>query len=830
MPSTAIKLVALREGEALAQYTLVPGEYLVGRDPACPVHVDSPEVSRKHAKLIVGKSLEIEDVGGRYGTFIDNQKITGRQIIRPGQTLHVGATEISLSEISFNEEVIAPSHPDADTRYKTIEVIAQGGMSQVALAHDHHLQRKVALKILTPEMANSPGLCKRFTQEALVLGRLEHPHIIPIHDLGTDSQGRNFYTMKYVRGTNLKEVLDDLRKGRTNIIRKFPLTELLSIYQKICDAMAFAHSQGIIHRDLKPANIMLGEYGEVLVTDWGLAKIIGEPEPDPDTVPPVAAPATIESKPATRYGTIMGTPNFMAPEQADGRLEDIDIRTDVFALGAILYNILTLRPPVAGANEKEVLEKIRTGKIEPPANFNDPKIQKEPGHTVLLHLPDRRVPEALSAVAMQALSRKPSGRYACIEDLQKDIAAYQDGFATQAEHAGKFRQMRLTFRRHRTLATAVAIIAFLLIGFSVHSFFTKRELKETLARERNAAPAYYQAAQGLVAEKKFNAALQHINHAVELAPDSPEFQQLKGNIHQSLLQLPKARDAFAKVVQLDASRQVAAENLQLSTRILTKVVPGNPVPIQHLEQLRQRMTQQGRAAEVEAMALRITQAGHKAMPAATAFVRPYGANRLTQDSRGLLKVNLADTNVRDLTPIAGMPIVYLNLWHTPTSTITPLAGMPLEELYVAYTNVGDLQPLSGMPLKSLTAAYSTVSDITPLQGLPLVYLYLSAAKVTNLNPLKGMRLQWLHLDHTPITNIAPLTGMPLKKLRLDGCNNLTDLTPLSSCTQLEELILPPRHGNINFLKKLPNLQRISYVYNRDPMKIKSAANFWRTRN
>ena len=156
--------------------------------------------------------------------------------------------------------------------------------------------------------------------------------------------------------------------------------------------------------------------------------------------------------------------------------------------------------------------------------------------------------------------------------------------------------------------------------------------------------------------------------------------------------------------------------------------------------------------------------------------------------------------------------------------------MPLEELYVAYTNVGDLRPLTGMPLKSLTAAYSPISDITPLQGLPLVYLYLSAAKVTNLNPLKGMHLQWLHLDHTPITNITPLTGMPLKKLRLDGCNNLTDLTPLSNCTQLEELILPPRHGNINFLKQLPNLRRISYVYNRDPMKIQSATNFWRTRN
>lgn len=828
MPLPAIQLVAQREGESLAQYTLVPGEYLIGRDQACPIHIDSPEVSRKHAKLILSDTLAIEDVGGRYGTFIDNQKITGRQTFRLGQTLHVGATELVLTATSAPKPEEAPP-PQPGPRYEIQETIAQGGMSQVALAHDQHLQRTVALKILTPEMAKSAGLRRRFTQEALVLGRLEHPHIIPIHDLGTDAQGRDFYTMKYVRGTNLKEVLDGLRKGRAALVKQYPLARLLAIFQKICDAIAFAHSQGVLHRDLKPANIMLGEFGEVLVTDWGLAKILGEPEPDAETIHPTDHDPTTESKPATRYGTIMGTPNFMAPEQAEGRLDDIDQRSDIFALGAILYNLLTLRPPVSGADEKEVLEKIRAGKIDPPDTFNKPEAQKATGNIVLQHLPERRVPEGLSAITMKALARKPSRRYATVDDLQRDLAAHQAGFAPQAEHAGRFRQFRLTLRRHRTLAAASAIIILLSLGFAIHSHLTTEQLQQTRAQARQAAPAYFQAAQGLVAEKKFNAALQNINQAITLEPESPEFLHLKGNIHQSLLQLPQARDAFAKVIQLDASRQAANDNLQLSNALLTKVIVDQPVPLHHLLHLRQQMAAQGRSAEAEAMDARINQAATHARETAQSILAPHGPNRLVIDPRGFLKINLAETHIRDLAPLANLPVIHLNLWHTRIHSLKPLTGMPLEELYIAFTTVTDLAPLAGMPLKALTAAYSPVTDLTPLKGMPLHYLYLSATRVTDLAPLKGMQLQGLHLDHTPITTIAPLAGMPLRKLRLDGCKNLTDLAPLAQCTQLEELILPPRHGNINFLKALPNLKRISYQYHRDSRRIPTARDFWSTR-
>jgi len=239
-------------------------------------------------------------------------------------------------------------------KYKLGDVVATGGMGAILNAKDLNLRRSVAMKvILKPEEATRERVL-RFIEEAQVTSQLEHPAIVPIHELGVDSSGNVFYTMKFVQGTTLEDILNAIADGDARTTRKYSLLHLLTIFQRVCDAVAFAHSKRVIHRDLKPENIMVGEFGEVHVMDWGLAKVLPKRtikkfvvSKKPGSVPPgttlrrtddsVPSPAGIDSVRKdkgsnvlkTIDGTISGTPAFMSPEQATGRVDDLDERTDI---------------------------------------------------------------------------------------------------------------------------------------------------------------------------------------------------------------------------------------------------------------------------------------------------------------------------------------------------------------------------------------------------------------------------------------------------------------------------------------------------------------------
>jgi eukaryotic-like serine/threonine-protein kinase len=442
-----LQVIVRESGQEPRLHLLPAGTHLVGRERACAIQLTSPDVSRQHVRLVWSEErVSVEDLGSKSGVKIKGQLITGQFELDLPQTLQVGSALL---------ELLRPPEPEVDTvaerlkgrKYKIEGPVGEGGMGTVLAVKDLHARRTVAMKVLRDPVHASGEWRRRFIREAEVLGQLEHPNIVPLHDLGLDEQGQVFYTMKFVNGATLAEVLEDLKLGRSETAARYPLRQLLGVFQKVCDAVAFAHSRRVIHRDLKPENIMVGDYGEVLVMDWGLAKVLSGDrkreavgETDLTRRSPAPLPEGESATFETMSGMVMGTPGFMAPEQADGRTAEMDFRTDIYALGGILYKILTLQSPVTGKSAAEVIEKARAGDIVSPLKS---------------HCAGREIPSSLAAVAMKALAFKPEDRYQTVLELQKDLEAYQSGFTTSAERPGFFKALG-SFMKRRTTASSAA--------------------------------------------------------------------------------------------------------------------------------------------------------------------------------------------------------------------------------------------------------------------------------------------------------------------------------------------------------------------------------------
>ena len=423
-------------------------------------------------------------------------------------TIRVEKPAPSPTQAARDAVSVMGANPDSPIPFEFGRRIAKGGMGAILEGSDCKLGRKIAVKVMLDADASADQK-QRFVQEAAVLGRLEHPNIVPIHDLGRDSEGALYYTMKLVKGVTLQDIIDRLRREDPATLEHYTLDRLLTIFRKVCDALAFAHAQHIIHRDLKPENIMVGEFGEVLVMDWGIAKILGElgssdgSVTGSDGILPSSMTGSHRSLDgtasftATMEGAVMGTPNYMSPEQAMGKVNELDERSDIFSLGSILYAILTLRPPVEGKDVWEVLEKVQMGNITSPTLFeattSSQGTAKEKGKvleakkiTPLPHMPGGRVPPALSAVAMKALTLDKAKRYQHVAAFSADIEAFQGGFATSAEGAGLTKQLVLLIKRNKgifaTTAAAWLLICGLVLWFIIGLRASEMAANAALAR------------------------------------------------------------------------------------------------------------------------------------------------------------------------------------------------------------------------------------------------------------------------------------------------------------------------------------------------------------
>ena len=296
-------------------------------------------------------------------------------------------------------------------KYELIGAIGQGGMGEVVLVHDRDLRREVAMKLIRPEYAASPDMQRMFVAEAQATSQLEHPGIPPVHDIGLTPDGKVYFTLKVVRGRTLAHLLKDLFLGATETRQVWNLHKLVSVLERVAEAVHFAHERAVIHRDLKPENVMLGEFGEVHVMDWGLAKVAPATGAEGDEHPSDAV-RTVDTDAAmlTQVGTVKGTIPYMSPEQARG--EALDRRTDVYALGAILYEMLTLYPAFAGP-VAQLVARVRSGDFPDVATRNS----------------RRPVPEPLADLCRRAMAKDPSVRPATARDFGDVLRRFLDGRA-----------------------------------------------------------------------------------------------------------------------------------------------------------------------------------------------------------------------------------------------------------------------------------------------------------------------------------------------------------------------------------------------------------------
>jgi hypothetical protein len=327
--------------------------------------------------------------------------ISGDQVTRvPGQAKD-GPSPAPGAEPTPRQSV-----PD---RYQYLNPISAGGMGSVHAVRDLGLLRIAAMKVLAPELAARPREVQRFIREAQITAQLDHPNIAPVYEIGVDRQGNRYFTMKRIEGDTLADWC--ARAGRQAGFSEV-LSEMMAAFLKVCEAVAFAHSRGVLHCDIKPGNILAGSFGQVYLVDWGLA-MVGAARSMPDQMPSMVVAGDTNLDVA---GGPCGTPSFMSPEQAMGARDRFDERTDVFGLGAVLYNILTGVPPFDGEDVATCLDRATACVVTFP-----------PGD------PTAPLPIGLCRIVKRAMARDPNDRYQTVSELKKDVEMTLRGFPLSAE-------------------------------------------------------------------------------------------------------------------------------------------------------------------------------------------------------------------------------------------------------------------------------------------------------------------------------------------------------------------------------------------------------------
>lgn len=369
--------------------------------------------------------------------------------------------EVELTQLSDLETT--PSGPDTPAhgsstrdKYAMLGTVGSGAMGEVLLARDQELRRKVAFKKVHSGMMGNRKVVDRFFTEAQITAQLDHPNIVPIYSLEISAQGDIGYSMKLVQGKTFKELMAEARQQwdqQNHVDEEHSLLTLLEHFLKVCDAMHYSHIKGVIHRDLKPANIMVGRYNEVYVMDWGIAKVVKQPEApiDPELVQMLQPHSEESPHEQTQMGQIVGTPRYMSPQQAAGKNKELNALCDQFSLGLILFELLTLRPAFTAPTQIELLKKVLKAELQPFIHHNA-KVT---------------VPTELQAIVHKATALKTYDRYASVADFADDIRRYLRGEAVLARPDNPLQKTLRWMRHHSQITLGVVLSLFVLLSGSV---------------------------------------------------------------------------------------------------------------------------------------------------------------------------------------------------------------------------------------------------------------------------------------------------------------------------------------------------------------------------
>jgi eukaryotic-like serine/threonine-protein kinase len=358
---------------------------------------------------------------------------------------------------------------ESRSRYEPTKLLGTGGMGEVLLVNDHDIERKVALKRLLPEMTH-PSVLARFVDEIRTVGRLEHPNIVPIHDVGVDELGRYFFVMKYVEGETLESIIDKLAAGDPAYVTQYSIEVRIQIAIALLHALEYAHAQGIVHRDVKPANVMVGRYGEVVLMDWGISKPVASKRDAAAGAEGALEPAQGGGEPggerarmfATRVGSLIGTPAYMSPEQARGATDAIDARSDLYSVVVLLHQLMGLKHYLS---DKESLGEMLTAIKSEEVGFMRMLTMKYPGAAPtgeLLH------------VVVKGLAKDPALRFQSAGEL---IRALDDILEGKARVQCHITLTKRTFREAGRLVDRAPLVGFAtLLGLSALIVFALVQL------------------------------------------------------------------------------------------------------------------------------------------------------------------------------------------------------------------------------------------------------------------------------------------------------------------------------------------------------------------
>ena len=584
---------------------------------------------------------------------------------------------------------------DSESRFEKNEFYAAGGLKYISAIYDEFTQRKFARASLKSDNP-PPRQILDFLKEARITARLQHQNIVPVHKVGTDEKGLPFFTMKLIEGDTLQELLDKKRLGKKGAYER---TTLLEIFAKICDTISYAHSNGVLHLDLKPDNIVVGDYGEVMVCDWGLA---------------------LEKDEEGRWVndsifSLQGTPGFIAPERLQNAAF-LDERVDVYSLGVILYNMLTLRAPFIGGSADAVLKKSLMADYVLPSQLVDD------------------VPFPLEAVIVKALAVDKNSRYNTATELAGEVRAWMSGFATEAEQANFLTQFRLLIKRNLrisvTLFSAFLIISVLIAVFIVQ--LAEREQRALAARDRaeteknlrlqlrkRAATHFYQSATRQENLHNFEKAAYFCEMVVDFVPENHEAQFMMGRLYLAQGKYTQAIEAFTVVGGSDADRY---------KKISEKLNEGQEDDI-YMGVIRE---------------LSETTFGRRVI-AAICFYQP----KLIRELGVSAVLSLIEPSIKQDQLLYNKKKEHMAL-HAPKFDFLPL--------------------ISTLPLRSLDLSNTSLKFLHSIQKMPLEELNISGTQVMSLKPLEGMKIKKLNISETNVNYLEPLRNMEIQELEMSGLN------------------------------------------------------------